>query len=125
MGELATFMIKALGYEVTDFDAAVAQAATVGFEVMTGTELTRGDAFASMEGVVKEETPEPTAVAVKIDSAVSLNAKMIEVSLDEAGTKVDATVFTVEDEDGKAVEVKSAMFAGWDTDMETVLVTRK
>jgi len=140
--ELATFMIKALGYEVTDFDAAVAQAATVGFEVMTGTELTRGDAFASMEevvkevpkkdetqplgvelGVVEEETPEPTAVAVKIDSAVSLNAKMIEVSLDEAGTKVDATVFTVEDEDGKAVEVKSAMFAGWDTDMETVLVT--
>jgi hypothetical protein len=140
--ELATFMLRALGHEVTDFNNSVAQAKEVGFEVKAGAELNRGDAFAAMATVVKEvpkkgeekalgydlgvlepEVVEPEVAAVKIDSAVAKNSKVVEVALSEEGTVVDATVFTVKDEDGKAVEVTKAEFAGWDSDKETVIIT--
>ncbi len=69
----------------------------------------------------------PMVTDVAVVSAKALNSTMVEVMLDdeddmEAPASVDASIFTVM-AGTTALEVTSAVFAPWDTDMYTVLLT--
>ncbi|BEP30375.1 S-layer homology domain-containing protein [Helicovermis profundi] len=142
--QVAKFMLTALGYEAnwaTAVEDATAKGLMTGVTAGKTEDINRGQVFSAMLntvntpkkgtetklgealGVLKPEVVVPTAVAVKIDTAVALNSKVVEVALTDAGTMVDASVFTVKDAADKAIAVKSAKFAEWDTDKETVLLT--
>jgi len=82
------------------------------------------------DGVVTEEAAEAAglvsgAVALDVKSAVALNSKIVEVSLNTAATAKDlaAATFAVKDADAKEVAVAGAEFAPWSTNNKSVLVT--
>ena len=142
--QAAAYMLRALGYDV-EWANVVEKAKELklldGLTAGAGDVVKRADVFEvalkTIEtpkkgsdkklgeelGVLKPEVVVPEVKAVKLDSAVALNSKVIEVSLAEAGEKVDASVFAVKDADNKTIAVKEAKFADWDTDKETVLLT--
>ncbi len=111
----ATFMLKALGYEVADYNASVEQAAGVGIEVAETAEMTRGEGFTAMWSTVnlpKEgsdvalgvelgrlevETPEVVALDVEIDEAYAVGTKVIDVVLtaDVDAADAEAADFSV------------------------------
>jgi hypothetical protein len=80
-------------------------------------------AKAEADGLIVKATP--VATSVKIKSAAAFTSKVVEVTLSEAATKVDATLFTVKDAAGTAVEVTAAELAAYSTANKTVLVTLK
>lgn len=138
--QAAAFLLKAVGkYEA--WDTVLEDAETEGIvDADADADFVRGNAFDMMKDTlavtpegedmsvgakleiadyVEEEEPEVTTV--KVDSAVALNSKVVEVSLDEAAEAVDASIFTVKNDE--TMEVEKAELAAWDTDNETVLVT--
>jgi len=125
--ETAAFMMKALGYTVTDFAKVVEEATAKGLlKDVTGTAtapILRASLFTAALntintpvkdstvklgeklGVIKVETPVSTLSPSKA-SAISHN--VVQVTLSAAVTAVNAADFSIVDKDGKALEVKGA-----------------
>ncbi len=93
----ATFMLKALDYEVTDYNASVAQAADMGIEIDEASELTRGQGFKAMWSTVN---------LPKKDSDVALGVELgrLEPTEEPAGD-LTAGLDTVEAIGNMTVEV--------------------
>ncbi len=109
----ATFMLKALGYEVADYNASVEQAAGVGIEVAETSEMTRGEGFTAMWSTVnlpKEGSDVALGVELgKIEAPEEVVAEL-DVEIDEAtavGTSVVDVVFTgdVDADDAEAADL--------------------
>ncbi len=109
----ATFMLKALGYEVADYNASVAQAAGVGIEVAETSEMTRGEGFTAMWSTVnlpKEGSDVALGVELgKIEAPEEVVAEL-DVEIDEAtavGTSVVEVIFTddVDADDAEAADL--------------------
>jgi len=64
-----------------------------------------------------------TITSVDLASAAALSSKTVEVVLNTAVTSVDASVFSLKDAEGNAVEIKNAVIAPYVTDGKTVLVS--
>ncbi len=126
----STFMLKALGHEVADYNASVAQAADAGIKIEEAAELTRGEGFDAMWSTVNlpkmgsevslgvelgkleapaEEVAEVTAV---LDAVAAIGNTVVEVTFDDdveaaAAEAVDYVV--VKRGTSTALEVKAAM----------------
>lgn len=125
--ETAAFMMKALGYTVTDFSKVVEEATAKGLlKDVTGTAtapILRASLFTAALntintpvkdstvklgeklGVLKAETPVST---LSPSSAKAISHNVVQVALSAAVTAVNAADFSIVDKDGKALEVKGA-----------------
>ncbi len=109
----ATFMLKALGYEVADYNASVAQAAGVGIEVAETSEMTRGEGFTAMWSTVnlpKEGSDVALGVELGKIDAPEVEVAELDVEIDEAtavGTSVVEVIFTddVDADDAEAADL--------------------
>lgn len=97
----ATFMLKALDYEVTDYNASVAQAADLGIEIDEASELTRGQGFKAMWSTVNlpkkdsdvalgvelgrlEPTEEPAAdLTAELDAVEAIGNMVVKVEFSD------------------------------------------
>lgn len=126
--QAATFMLKALGYTVTDFSKVVEEATKLGLlkDVVAKdatAKVLRSDIFTAalntLNTPAKDATvklgeklgyikPDATASVVDLSSAKALSFKLVEVTLAADVKEVKAADFAVTDADGKVVEVKAA-----------------
>jgi hypothetical protein len=134
----ATFMLKALGYEVADYNASVAQAAEVGIEVEETSAMTRGEGFDAMWSTVNlpkqgsevalgvelgkieapvEETP---AVTAAVDSAEALSNTFVEVEFDADLEGASAADFSIVEKNDASAELAVVEVA--EVDGDTVLL---
>ena len=131
----ATFMLKALDYEVTDYNASVAQAADMGIEIDEASELTRGQGFKAMWSTVNlpkkdsdvalgvelgrlEPTEEPTAdLTAELDTVEAIGNTLVEVyfadDVDAAAAEAADYVVTVKGTSTE-LDVKDALAVGSD-----------
>ena len=97
----ATFMLKALDYEVADYNTSVAQAADLGIKIETTSEMTRGEGFEAMWstvnlpkkdsevalgvelGKIEEEKKEVAELAAKLDAVEAIGNALVEVTFDD------------------------------------------
>jgi hypothetical protein len=131
----STFMLKALGYEVADYNASVAQAAAVGIEVEESSAMTRGEGFVAMWSTVnlpkqgsevslgvelgKIEAPaeEVAEVTAGLDTVEAIGNTLVEVYLDadvDAAAIEAAEFVIVEKGTTTALEVKEVTAVGSD-----------
>jgi hypothetical protein len=135
----ATFMLKALDYEVTDYNASVSQAASVGIEIAPAQGLTRGQGFEAMWSTVNlpkqgsdvalgvelgrleaETTPVADFNGV-VDAVKAVGASQVEVTFEddfEAAAAEAATYVIVKKDTTEAVAVKSVLAI--DTDVVSI-----
>lgn len=126
--QAATFMLKALGYTVTDFSKVVEEATKLGLlkDVVAKdatAKVLRSDIFTAalntLNTPAKDATVKlgeklgyikPTVVASVVDlsTAKAISFKVVEVKLNAEVKEVKAADFAVTDADGKAFEVKAA-----------------
>lgn len=141
--QAATFMLKALGYTVTDFSKVVEEATKLGLlkDVVAKdatAKVLRSDVFTAalntLNTPAKDTTVKlgeklgymkPVVVVETLDvkSAVALSSKVVEVTLNTAVKTVDAKAFAVKDAAGAAVAVTAAELAAYDADGKTVVLT--
>ncbi|MCH4887399.1 hypothetical protein EZV73_07445 [Acidaminobacter sp. JC074] len=144
--EINAMFLKVLGYEVEWADVNTeAEEMEIAVTAADPTLVLRGEAFATILevldtpkmdetdtlgtalGITGYEPPTPPApTAVMITEAVAINSTVVEVSLDDdedAPTALTVDQFVVTDDEDAVLEVESAVFAGWDEDNYTVLVT--
>jgi len=109
----ATFMVKALGYEVADYNESVAQAATLGINVAETSKLTRGEGFNAMWETVnlpKEGSDVALGVELgKIEEEVVVVADFAGVidAIDAVGTTLVDVTF---DDDVDAAAAEAATY---------------
>lgn len=123
--EAATFMMKALGYTVTDYSTVVADATAKGLlKDVTGTAtapIVRGSLFVAalntLNTPVKDATTtlgaklgviKPAVSAVDPKTATAISHKVVQVVLVAEVKAVNAADFSIVDKAGKALEVKAA-----------------
>lgn len=123
--ETAAFMMKALGYTVTDFSKVVEEATAKGLlKDVTGsatTPILRGSLFTAalntLNTAMKDSTVtlgtklgviKSTVAAFKMTAAAAVAHNVVEVTLDAAATATDVKLFSVVDKDAKVIEVKAA-----------------
>ncbi len=140
----ATFMLKALDYDVADYNASVEQAADMGIEITATSEMTRGEGFKAMWSTVnlpkqgsdvalgvelgKIETTEEAGgelEAAVLDTVEAISANRVYVEFDAevaaAAAGDEANYVIVEKDDAtKTVEVLEAQV---DSDVIVVLKT--
>lgn len=126
--QAATFMLKALGYTVTDFSKVVEEATKLGLlkDVVAKdatAKVLRSDIFTAalntLNTPAKDATvklgeklgymkPAVVVSAVDLSTAKAKSYKVVEVKLNAEVKEVKAADFAVTDADGKAFEVKAA-----------------
>ncbi len=123
--QAAAFMLKALGYTVTDFSTVVADATAKGLlkdvTAAANTPIVRGSLFTvalnTLNTPVKDSTVslgtklgvmKPVVSALDSKAAVAISHNTIQVTFNVAPTAVVAADFSVVDKDAKALEVKAA-----------------
>jgi len=134
---VATTMLRVLGYD-PEWPTAIAEAEAVGIIDDVGGNFVRANAFDMMFDTVNTEIKGSYITlgqklgvlamqgSVAIDSAVAINATVLEVSLDEgveAPVMINASIFAVMDDSNTALSIEAVEFAPWDADQYTVLVT--
>jgi hypothetical protein len=132
----ATFMLKALGYEVADYATVETEAAAVGIEIAESAGMTRGEGFAAMWqtvnlpkqgsdvalgvelGKLEPETTPVADITVELDSVVAVGNTVIDVTFDDdvdAVAAADADAYTITVKGGTTeLEVKEAVVFGDD-----------
>jgi hypothetical protein len=131
----ATFMLKALGYEVADYNTSVAEAAAVGIEVAESSAMTRGEGFTAMWSTVNlpkkgsdvalgvelgklEPEVEPVAdITAALDTVEALGNTLVEVYFDadvDAASIEAAEFVIVEKGTTTELEVKAVTAVGSD-----------
>lgn len=126
----ATFMLKALDYEVTDYNASVEQATDLGIEIASTASLTRGEGFKAMWstvnlpkqgsdvalgvelGRIEAETTPVADFAGVIDAVDAVGATLIDVTFEDdvdAAAAEAATFVIVKKDTTDEVAVKSVM----------------
>ena len=126
--ETAAFMMKALGYTVTDFSKVVDEATKLNLlkDVKTtdaAKAIVRADLFTAALNTVNTPVKDSTqklgeklgvikVVASALDpkAAKGISHNTMQVTLNAAATAATAADFSVVDKDGKALEVKDAKF---------------
>lgn len=134
----ATFMLKALDYEVADYNASVAQAADLGIEITETAEMTRGEGFEAMWSTVnlpkqgsevalgvelgKIEAPaeEVADITAAVDSAEALSNSFVEVGFDADLEGAKAADFTIVEKADSSNELAVVEVA--EVDGDTVLL---
>jgi hypothetical protein len=131
----ATFMLKALDYDVTDYNASVEQAADMGIEIVASDALTRGEGFDAMWstvnlpkqgsdvdlgvelGKIEAEVEEVVEVTAALDSAEAMSNTHVEVVFEEAIEAASAADFTIVEkaDSAEAVEVLDVVYVDGDT----------
>ncbi len=125
--ETATFMMKALGYTVTDFSRVVEEANALGLlkDVNINGEpskaIVRADLFIAALNTINTPVKDSTETlgaklgvlkvevsALDPSAAKAISHNIIQVTLSKEATAVKAADFSVVDKDGKALEVKAA-----------------
>lgn len=128
--EAVTFMIKTLGYTVTDYKNVMSQAEnlkiTAGVFGSGSKTITRGEAFTYMYntlytpvanssitlgvqlGVLKPDKPDVPKVAYKVEKVEPRGNRLVEVILKEATTGADPTQFKIVDSQGVNLNIEKA-----------------
>lgn len=126
--EAAAFMVKILGYQITNYDQVVQQALALGIvkeQVNGELSVSRGEVFKYMLntlllprsgssitlgaelGVIMPNKPVET-VAYDVSSVSALSNKLVEVKLKTAVTVADASKFTIKDASGRELLIQKA-----------------
>jgi hypothetical protein len=121
----ATFMLKALDYEVADYNASVVQAAGVGIEIAAATEMTRAQGFQAMWstvnlpksgstvalGVERGKNDAPNVGDLEVAEIKAASAKSFTVKFNKAVADTDKVTFSV-----KRLTTESTVTVAWNED---------
>lgn len=127
--EALAFMIKTLGYTITNYNGVADQAKSLGiinaavnlkqpavrgsvFSYMLSSlavnTKTGGQSLASKLGVILTEKPAETVKSYNLATVTALNQNVIEVKTSEENTYADKTLFALKDQAGSPVTIQSA-----------------